>query len=203
LEQCLEKRIDFALDLLRELKDLSEELTQGFDRIEKNSLNLYNAVFEQEKRCIQDEIENYQRNAQKINRLNQEIITTINSWYDFSKDPREIKKLFFPVRFWSIRRKLKKRIKSINEEIGRMEMENRFIKEKIAAWEHELEQKALFQIKQGEHYQEYLRMMERKAHLISDLKYLLATLPLTYPVTVDIKNMDSFIKHLISIKTAS
>ena len=43
-------------------------------------------------------------------------------------------------------------------------------------------------------------MMERKAHLISDLKYLLATLPLTYPVTVDIKNMDSFIKHLISIK---
>jgi hypothetical protein len=52
--------------------------------------------------------------------------------------------------------------------------------------------KALYLIKQGEHYQEYLRMMERKAHLISDLKYLLATLPLTFPVTVDIKNMDSF-----------
>ena len=28
-------------------------------------------------------------------------------------------------------------------------MENRFIKEKIAAWEHELEQKALYLIKQG------------------------------------------------------
>jgi tRNA G10 N-methylase Trm11 len=195
-DEIIKERIDLALDLLHELKDLSEAAAERFTDIEKYSVHFYQGLFEQERSSIQDEIDKYKRNTEKITQLNYEIIDEINLWYAFAKDHQEIKQILFPLKFWRIQQKIKKKIKKLNQEIDRVMLENRFIKEKIGLWEQELENKALQEIKQGDYYQSYLRLIERKADVISHLKYLLTTLPLKYPIKLDLKKLNVFIDEL-------
>ena len=195
----LERRVDFCIQLLKELKNLTEEAIQEFYQIERLSRDLYDRLFIDERDQIQKEIDRYQENLYRVTQLNEEIIEVINSWYSFSKDPGEIKQFLYPVRFWKKKKECRKRIQNIKQEIDRITVENRFIKEKIALWERDVGQKSLQLIKQDEHYQKYLQMIERKADLMSDVKYLLETLPLGSPVKLDIKDIDSFVESLSAV----
>lgn len=201
-DDSLQRRIDFLIHLLTELKIFYEQSISKFADIERSSGELYESFFNEFKGSIQHEVDQYEANIQKAAQLNYEIIEQINLWYDFSKDPEEMKQLFFPVKFYLNQRKLKKRIKQINKEISRITLENRFIKEKLTDWEGELENKVLQQIKQGDNYQKHMLFLEKKANLISDFEYLLSTLPVEYPINLNINEIDSFVENLKNIATA-
>jgi len=198
-DDSLQRRIDFLINLLAELKILYEQSNNKFVDIENSSANLYESIFHEYKGSIQHEVDKYEANVKEIAQLNYQIIERINQWYGFSKDHKEMKRLFFPVRFYLNKLKLRKQIKKANQEINRITVENRFIKEKLVDWEYELEDKALQQIKQSEHFEKYLLLLEKKNDLISDFEYLLSTLPVTYPINLDIKDIDNFVENLRTI----
>jgi len=197
----LQRRIDFSLNLLCALKNIQNQLAHELLEIEKTSGSVYEKIFDEDRGNIQDQVDKYKANIEKNVALNYEIMNQINLWYDFVKNPRKMKGLFFPVQFYFYQRKLKKRIRKINREIGSMTIENRFIMEKLTNWEQGLEQKALLQIKEGDYYQGYLRLETRKNELVSDLEYVLSTLPLPYPVQLDFKDIDGFMTQLRGISS--
>lgn len=201
-EYSLQRRIDFATILLSDLKNVHNELAKAFSDIKKSSGCFYENFLNDNKDDMDHEVEKYKENIQKTNQLNYEITEKINIWYDFVKNPKEMKKIFFPVKFYMNKRELKNNIKKNNNDITSITLENRFIMEKLIKWESELELKAVQQIKQENDYQVHEQLIQRKAQLISDLEYIFSTLPLTYPVKVDVNDIDSFIEKLKNIPAA-
>ncbi|MEL7563581.1 MAG: hypothetical protein AAGU27_01670 [Dehalobacterium sp.] len=202
-DDSLQGRIDFLIHLLTELKIFYEQSINKYVDIERSSGELYEKFFNEDKVSIQHEVDKYEANVQKAAQLNYEIMEQINRWYDFSKDPDEVKSLLFPIRFYINQRKLKKRIRQIYQEINHITLENRLTKEKLANWERELENKVLHQIKIGDNFERYMHLLDKKANLISDFEYLLSTLPVKHPINLNINDIDGFIENFKNIATAS
>ncbi|MCX7923397.1 MAG: hypothetical protein N3B21_15510 [Clostridia bacterium] len=198
-EDSLLQRTNFIIELLSDLKDVQSQLINTSSDIEKRSGAFYEKTFYETKNSIQAEIDRYKSNIEKIKQLNYDITAKINNWYEFSSSTEESQRITYPIRFHFKKSELKKSIKSMNEAISNLVIENRFIKEKIINWEHQLEIEAIMQIKQGNSFHQYEGLLNKKSMLISELKYLIPTVPDLCPIELDLSNLDQTIAQLSKI----
>ncbi len=198
----IQKRSTFVLSLLNELSSVYKELKALSSGIESNSDNFYEKIFNSSRIEIQGDIDSYKTNLQRMKEINMEITAKLNEWYDFIKDSNEIKKVSFPIKLYFMKKNLKSSITKMNAEISSLSIENRFIREKIINWEQELSVRALREIREGEEFHNYEELIRKKDTIISELKYLLATIPELAPVDFDLDNIDKMIDKLLKIAAA-
>lgn len=198
----LKKRTSFIITLLQELKQVYSQLINISSDIEKSSGSFYMKTFEESKDYIQIEMDKYKLNIERIKQLNCDITLKTNTWYNLVKNSEEIKKVVFPFIFYFSKKKLKRDTKSINEEILGLTVQNRLIIEQLTIWEHELELKVIQQIKQAPEYKNYEELAGKKEELISQLKYLLPTLPDICPVVFNLADIDSIVEKLSKMAAA-
>ncbi|MCX7747234.1 MAG: hypothetical protein N2645_10140 [Clostridia bacterium] len=196
------ERTSFAINLLCELKNIYVELEKYSADIETCSNSFYEKLFSERKADIAPDIEQYKNNMEKIKQLNNEVTSLINAWYDFTKDSNQIKKLIYPLYFYFKKRSLDKGVKNINTMIQNLTIENRFIKEKITVWEHELEIKAIQLIKEDKDYHHYENLLKKKDLILKELQYLLPSIPGICPLELESNSLDLLIEKLSKIPAA-
>ncbi|HQA56941.1 MAG TPA: hypothetical protein PK033_03585 [Acetivibrio sp.] len=198
----LQRRTELALLMLNNLKEVYFELKKLSSSIESNSDEFYQKLFHSSKSEIEKDLEGYKANIERIRELNLNATEIINRWYDFIKDSNEIKKATFPIKLHFQKKKVKDSLTKINKEISDLSIENRFIREKIVNWEQELSVKALQEIKNGNEFDKYEELIRKKDYLVSELKYLLATIPGMNNLEFEMENIDEVIEKLIKIAAA-
>lgn len=198
----LQKRTTLVLSLLNNLKDVYEELKELSSGIENDSDNFFERLFNSSKIEIQGDIEAYKANIGKMKELNLGVTEKINQWYDFIKDSNEIKKVTFPIKLYFQKKNLKNVIAKMNKELSEISIENRFIREKIVNWEQELGVRALQEIKTGDGFSKYEDLIRKKDHLVSELRYLLATIPDIESLEFDLESIDKIIDKFLKIAAA-
>ena len=197
-----ERRMDIAITLLSQLKSVHRELSDISSDIEKYYGSFYEQYFQCHKKEIQIEIDKYNENIIKIKESNYTITEKINAWYDFIKDPVQMKKLSFPITFFRNAQKLKRDIKAINNEIYRLTIENRLIVEKLTNWEQQLEVEVIKEIKQGEDFVRYDELKKMKNLIIKELQYILPTVCARFPLELDVANVDKLMQKLKKVNAA-
>ena len=201
-EENVQRRLYLLIEMLSELKTIFNQLETVSKDIEKYSEESVQRLFRDNKPDIQGELDRYKLNMDKVQQLNCEITSKINSWYKFVKDECSVRKVTFPISFIAKKTGLNKSIKSINEAISSLAIENRFLRENITIWEHNLELKAVRQIRQGHDYEVYDELVNTKDRLIAELRYLIPTIPGLCPIEINILNIDSEIKRLSKLISA-
>lgn len=195
-------RTTFVISLLNNLKNIHEELKALSSDIENCSVSSYDSLFKESKIEVENDINNYKSNIQKMKQFNINVTTILNEWYSFIKDTNEIKKVLFPIKIFFKKRAFKKTIDKMNLQILDISVENRFIREKIINWEQDISVKALQEIKKGDEFHEYEELCKKKDQLISELTYLLSTIPDFEPIEFDLENIDKILEELSKIAAA-
>lgn len=201
-EDNRKRRIDLAIQLLMELKEVYEEISQASSQMESCSRSFLKAVFNNCRHEIQEDIDRYNSNIEEIKKLNLEATRKINSWHDFIKDESQLRKLLFPLKLYSRKRSLMASINAYNRKISEITIENRFIKERIAAWLQQLGLKAVQQYKAGNEYRSYAELLVRKNSLIEELKYLLPTIPDACPAEISREKLEALIERITRLAAA-
>lgn len=201
-DASIKSRTTFVISLLNNLKDIYEELKELSSDIENCSESFYENLFKSSRVEVENDIENYKNNIQKMKQLNINVTTKINEWYSFIKDTNEIRKVTFPIKLYIRKKAFKKTIDKMNSEILDLSVENRFIREKIINWEQELSVRALQEMKKGDEFSKYEELNRKKDHLVSELTYLLATIPDLESAEFDMNNIDTIIDKLLKIAAA-
>jgi len=201
-DASIKSRTTFVISLLNNLKDIYEELKELSSDIENCSESFYENLFKSSRVEVENDIENYKNNIQKMEQLNINVTTKINEWYSFIKDTNEIRKVTFPIKLYFRKKAFKKTIDKMNSEILDLSVENRFIREKIINWEQELSVRALQEMKKGDEFSKYEELNRKKDHLVSELTYLLATIPDLESAEFDMNNIDTIIDKLLKIAAA-
>ncbi len=182
--EITERRKEFAQALLRELDRLYLQLDKAESDAESTSGEFYEQAFNERKEELQSVIEKYHKNLDRIRAINKDITSSINSWYEFIKDEKKSAQITFPVTFFIRKKRLHKKISLLNGEITEITIDNRFMKEKLAALGHQLETRAESLARSGENHQEYEALLTRQNAIISELKYLLPTIPGACPADI-------------------
>lgn len=198
-EANLQKRIKLLLELLSELKTTYLVLEEATTGIENASGSFYDETMHENRNEIHDEVEKHRKNMEKINAINNESTAGINSWYEFAKNRKEMEKLAFPIKFYLKKRSLYKSMKKANEELLSISIENRFIKEKLTILQRQLETAAIRQIKQGKGYYDYEKALLKKDSLVSELKYLIPTIPGLCPADVGNSGINALLGRVEAI----
>ncbi len=198
----MQKRTIFIIALLNNLKDVYAELKELSSKIESSSDNFFEKLFKSSTVEIQGDIDSYKHNIEKMKSLNVEITSKVNEWYDFIKDISQVKKVTFPIKLHFKKKSFKKLISNMNQDLLDISVENRFIREKIINWEQELSVRALQEIKKSEEFSKYEALNREKDRLISELKYLLVTIPDIEPVEFELDSIDKMIAKLMKIAAA-
>ncbi len=198
MQECvsLQQRIDYAIQLLESLKNVYDRLRQASSDIEKCSSGFFEGFLNENRGEIQEDIILYRNNIETVKNLNRDVVSRINAWYDFAKNPDEIRKITYPITFHLKKRELRNALRKTNQRISDITIENRFITERLSAWEHDLELKATHKIMQGEEYSSYTMLTSKKDELITHLKYLLATLPGAFPLNINFGDIDRLTEEL-------
>lgn len=194
--EITERRKEFALALLRELDRLYLQLDKAASDTENTSEDFYEQAFHERKEEIQSLIEKYHENLDRIREINKEITTSINSWYEFIKDEKDSALITFPVSFLIRKKRLYKKISILNGEITEITIDNRFMKEKLAALGHLLETRAESLARAGENYIEYEDLLTQQNAIVSDLKYLLPTIPGACPADISVSGIHKTMEAL-------
>ncbi|KNY26174.1 hypothetical protein [Pseudobacteroides cellulosolvens] len=192
------ERSELALELLLELQEVLKGLSEIALDMEKNSNTFYKEYFNNNLHLVQSDIDNYTSNNGKIKKLKLEVTALVNDWFSFKKDTKETKKLTFPIKLYLTKKHLKNKIKELNESISNTNIENRFIKEKLISWEHELGIECIKAMKSGEDFSHYEKLLRLKKELMDELKYILPTIPGVCPLELDLQNIDRFIEEFKS-----
>ncbi len=196
--EIMERRKEFALALLRELDRLYLQLDKAASDAENTSGDFYDQAFSERKEELQSIIEKYHENLDRIREINKEITTSINSWYEFIKDEKKSALITFPVSFFIRKKRLYKKISLLNSEITGITIDNRFVKEKLAALGHLLETRAESLARSGENYIEYEDLLTQQNVIVSDLKYLLPTIPEVCPADISVSGIRKTMEALAS-----
>ena len=191
----IERRIGFLKAVLIDLENVYKELnmvSQNISEISATYLEQYN-LNNRENR--DGEINKLKTNIEKIKEHSNHVTEEINRWYQFTNDPQEIIKVTFPLKFYFKRIKLRKEIAAANKLISRISIENRLIKENLKKMERMIESDTLQQIKNSGMYKEYEALLQKKEARLSDLCYLLPTIP-SFPNKLDLNNISNIYNSL-------
>ncbi|HEY9060243.1 MAG TPA: hypothetical protein VIO64_07045 [Pseudobacteroides sp.] len=188
------ERAEFALQLLLKLQEALKELSDISMEIEKNSDSFYKDYFKNNVSSIKEDMDSYISNNEKVKNLKLEVTAMVNDWFSFIKDENEVKSLTFPVKLYLKRKKLRNSIKNINASISNISIENRFIKEKLISWEHDLGIECIKAIKTGREFSHYEKLLKIKRQILDELKYILPTIEGVCPLELDLNNISQFIE---------
>lgn len=192
-KSTLNKRKDLAAWMLSELNCIYANLEQTALEVEGSSDKYFDEAFREKEEELRSVLNTYHSNIGAIRELNNEITSLVNSWYDFLRDEKETGSLFFPFAFFAKKKMLINKIRAINARITEMTINNRFIKEKLTVLGHQLEIRALSLARSGERYLVYERLLADQNDIISDLKYLLPTIPGACPADISAAGIDAAI----------
>lgn len=195
-KQNVQRRLELAEKLLNELKNVylqSENLSQD---IGKNSNFYYEEVFARTKEELSSFMETYRKNVSRAREINNEITSRINAWYAFIKNEKETASVLFPIRYSSEKKRLNQKMKELNDELSALAINNRFVKEKLAQLEHELEIKAVSLAHAGGNYQAYETLLLKQGALTAELRYLLPTIPGLCPADISCHGIDGLMEKL-------
>ena len=193
---AIDKRKILLKELLSELKETEITLLGFTDIIEKLSDVYYQQAFSEGREEIQQEIEKYRSNNNRISAINKEITARINLWYEFVKNANERVKVSFPILFALKKKNLQKYLNKTNSEISSITIENRFAKEKLTLLEHQLEIKAMQKIKADNAYLDFDRLLQKKDLLIPELDYLIPTVPGLCPASIGSSGVEELLVKL-------
>ena len=191
-----QKRASLAAELLLCLKDTCTQLEQTSARIANHSNSFFEEMFKANLHDIRAEIDMYNSNIEKVKQLGFKATAEINSWYDFIKDENQMKRLSYPVRLYFKRKGIAKCLKSINKSVSDIIIENRFIRERLSVWEQELKSKAIEQHYSGADCKSYELLLSQKDGIISELLYLLPTIPGVCPAEINYGSLDTLVETL-------
>lgn len=178
------KRIELAVTLLTELKSIYSQLKNTSSEVEKTSGDFYEEAFKEKQEELHSVMGSYHKNVERVREVNNEITSSINSWYEFIKDEDKTGKLTFPLIYFFRKRSLSRKISTLNNEISTITINNRFIKENLTTLKHQLEMKAISLAKSGGNYLEYEKILLKQKSITADLKYLLPTIPGVCPADI-------------------
>lgn len=184
-ENNLTRRVQLAMDMLSVLGDVFEKLRQSATTMEETSASFHREIYEQNRHEVEATIDKYKQNIVKMRQLNMDATEKINNWFMFAKNPQNTGKLGFPLRFHLKRREMQKTIKKCNDQVYDLTLENRFCRDQLVNWEHDLGLRAAREMKKGKAYSEYEKLLLQKEELTAELKYLLPSLPGLCPVDLD------------------
>ena len=88
----------------------------------------------------------------------------------------------------------------MNKEILSITIDNRLIKERLTLLEHQLEISAMKKIKTGGIYQAYDKLLSRKSAIISELEYLIPTIPGLCPARIRDPGAEELLARLADIE---
>lgn len=190
------KRSALAIEMLHELKQVCSELENFNSEMDDYSKNSYEKIFTQKKYDVQHKIDNFWGNVKRVEELNNKITSLINDWFEFSKNKKNMASPFYPIRFNVNKNKVKRDIKKANAEILDISVENRFIKEHLNDWEHDLKKDSVGNIKSGKFYKEYETLINEKNYLLDELMSFLPTIEGLSPLEIDLSNIDEAINKI-------
>lgn len=187
------RRKELAIRLLKELKDNYHKIDAAASYASSSSSGCYDEAVDEMKDELQSILDEYNKNIDRIRKINNEITASVNSWYDFLKDRETASMLTFPLVFHSRRKKLNKEIDSLNKQISDLTISNRFLKEKMTAARLKLEIRAVNLAYKGDGYNEYEKLVQKNKDIGVELKYLLPTIPGICPADITSAGIDTTI----------
>lgn len=172
----IDRRRLLARDLLKQLRDVCDHINKITEDLGDSSKSFLSRVYDDHSEKIQEKVNLFNKNVESVRNINIEITNTINEWYKFAKDEREMARWLFPVRFFLKRKQVISRVKELKQEITGVGIKNRIIREDIQHLESTLEYEAAQRLKKDVRYKDYLSHLKTKSMLLEELKYLLPTL---------------------------
>lgn len=193
----LKERFSLTQDLIASLISNLEDINSLKEKLYVLANELLTRVIEDNQKELSDTCSLFEENINRICSLNTEATKTINSWYEWKRDPKNTLNPLYPIIYNKKKKRISKKIASLNEEIVRKSIDNRLIKEKIASWEIKVKKLAQDKLKESSLYENYENLLLRKESLLNDLSYLLSTLPGICPVKINFESEES-INQLLS-----
>lgn len=181
----MKKRMELFETILKELTFIYLEIKKVNQEIEKISSTFLTNYYAENNEIIQEEINQLKGNIEQIKQYNYQTTEEINQWYLFINNQTETIKLSFPLKLYMKRRNLQKKITKVNKLINQLAIQNRLVKEKLTKKERMIEGTILKQIKETGIYKKYEELVKKKEEYISDLEYLLPTIP-SLPPKIDL-----------------
>lgn len=189
-------RIELLIEILCQYKKLISDMKSISARIEKNSQECYKAYFTKNMPNIGESIAKYGANVDRAKMINDEITSAVGNWYDYIKNPDEVSKFTYPLRYHRRAKALKKKIKSLQEELSSLLIENRFISEQVTIWQQSLETEVVMDTRKSQAYMDYNKTSADLEALVSEIKYLIPTIPGLCPSCISIDEIDTLIEKL-------
>lgn len=189
----LSRRAELALKLLRDLKESYHKIDEAAESTSSAGTECYERAVDEMKDELCSILEEYNKNIDMIKQINKAMTSSINNWHNFIKDAGSLSMLTFPLTFHIRRKKLNKEIDMMNRQIAELAISNRFLKEKLAAARHRIEDRAISLAHEGEDCTGYKRQIAVKKELEAELKYLLPTIPGLCPADITSKGIDTTI----------
>lgn len=189
-------RIELLIEILYQYKKQVSDMESISSRIEKNSQECYKAYFTRNMPNIRDSITKYGANVERAQMINNEITSAVGTWYDFIKNPDEVSRFTYPLRYHKRAKALKKKIKGLQEELSSLLIENRFISEQVTIWQQSLETEVVTDTRKSEAYMGYNKTSAEAEALVSEMKYLIPTIPGLCPSYISVNEIDTLIEKL-------
>jgi hypothetical protein len=191
-----ERRSTLASELLMQLRDVRNHINKITEDLGDSSKTFLGKVYEDHSAKIQEKVNLFNQNVEAVKNINLEITSTVNEWYKFVKDERELSRFLFPIRFHIKRKTVMSKTRELKQEITSLGIKNRIIREDIQHLESTLEFEATQRLKKDVQYADYLSHLKTKSVLIEDLKYLLPTLTGMPVKDLHLDRLDEAIKAL-------
>ncbi len=192
-------RIQLAAGLLHELDEVYKKSEELMSRITNDSDKYLIDAYDEGAPEIKSKTGEYKQNVLRMKTLGNDVTRDINGWYEFSQDRTQMKSLVYPLKFSIRLNSLKRRIKKANDEMQRLTIRNRFLKEELIVWEQELERKTLKDMENSEEYIECKQCRKCMNDIIADLKFILPSIPGICPVSVEVGKAGLLAERLPSI----
>ena len=192
-----ERRRILSRDLLIQLREVKNHINKITADLGDHSNTFLKKVYEDHSEKIKEKVALFNHNVEAVKQINQQITASVNAWYQFVKDERELSGILYPIRFHMKRKAIISRTRELKQEITAIGIKNRIIREDIQHLESTMEFEATQRLKKDVQYDDYLSHLKTKSALIEELMYLLPTLEGMPIKEIHMDNLDEAI-HLLS-----
>lgn len=199
-EPTLERRRALALELLLKLKEIRNHVEKLMNHLGDSSGDLLSTVYQDHKEKVQEKVDLFNGNIEKVRELNLKKTALYNEWFIFIKDAEELKNPLFPFHLLSKRKKIKKELWELKEEISAIGIRNRLIREDILRLEGDMEYEATLRLKKDVRYEDYLSHLKMNGNLLDEVRYLIPTLPGVSITEIDMDRLDETIGLIQDIR---
>lgn len=193
MRDSCEKRQLLALELIYKLNDIISHIKNIMDDLGDSSNEFLCSVYQHNTDKINEKVELFNKNVERVKEINLEITKVKNQWYAFIKNEKELQSLLFPFKLALVKKSILSKTKELKAEITSIGIKNRLIREDIIRLESDMELEATRSLKKDIRYEDYLSHLKAKSLIVSELKYLLPTLSNVNIRELDVDKLDNTI----------